>query len=163
MLPFSCWLFVEKLDPVLWHFLSLLFPEKSSSLDDVTSRTKKVDNKMFGLGIRNLDFGHLFPAKLEEIKWRTEIRPFKTQTFEIRTFGRSDFKWLGFSYGFSHSSYHSKSGHFCPDFKWTLTKRRPFVRISNGRASRFQGAFKIQTSPDFRTWLYWFKTQTNNN
>ena len=34
---------------------------------------------MFGLGIRNLDFGHLFPAKLEEIKWRTEIRPFKTQ------------------------------------------------------------------------------------
>ena len=40
---------------------------------------------------------------------------------------------------------HSKSGCFCPDFKWFLTKWRPFVRISNGWASGFQMPFKIRT------------------
>ena len=37
---------------------------------------------------------------------------------------------------------HSKSGSFCPDFKWCLTRWRPFVRISNGWASRFQIPFE---------------------
>ena len=40
---------------------------------------------------------------------------------------------------------HSKPGHFRPDFKWFLTKWLPFVRISNGKASRFQIQFEIQT------------------
>ena len=62
---------------------------------------------------------------------------------------------------------HSKSGSFCPDFKWCLTRWRPFVRISNGWASRFQISFeswticnptsfrpfKIQNSPNFRSTL----------
>ena len=26
---------------------------------------------------------------------------------------------------------YSKSGHFCPDFKWVLTKWQPFVGISD--------------------------------
>ena len=67
---------------------------------------------------------------------------------------------------------HSKSGHFCPDFKCFLRKWQPFVRISNGRAAGFQiplkiltickptsfQPFEIQTSPDFRSPLvskYW--------
>ena len=40
---------------------------------------------------------------------------------------------------------HSKSRHYCPDFKWFLTKWRPFVRISNGWASGYQIPFKIWT------------------
>ena len=40
---------------------------------------------------------------------------------------------------------HSKSGCFCPDFKWFLTKWLPFVRISNGRASGLQIPFQILT------------------
>ena len=39
---------------------------------------------------------------------------------------------------------HLNSGRFCLDFKWFLTKLRPFVRISNGWASGFQMPFKIQ-------------------
>ena len=39
---------------------------------------------------------------------------------------------------------HSKSGHFCSDFNWFLTKWRPFVRIKNGWASRFQISDPIQ-------------------
>ena len=39
---------------------------------------------------------------------------------------------------------HTKSGWFCPDFKWFLTKWRPFVRISNGWASGFQISFVTQ-------------------
>ena len=60
---------------------------------------------------------------------------------------------------------HLKSGHFCPNFKWFLTKSQPFVQISNGWASGFQIPFEIQTickptsfwpseiqtSPDFRS------------
>ena len=63
---------------------------------------------------------------------------------------------------------HSKSEHFCLDFQWLLTKQRPFVWISNDRASGFQIPFKIwtickptsfwplkiQTSPNFRSPLY---------
>ena len=63
---------------------------------------------------------------------------------------------------------HSKSGQFCPDFKWFLTKWRPSVQISNGWASIFQipfenqticnptsfRPFKIQTCPDFRLECY---------
>ena len=30
-----------------------------------------------------------------------------------------------------HSKFHSKSKHFCVDFKWFLEKWQPFVRISN--------------------------------
>ena len=39
----------------------------------------------------------------------------------------------------------SKSGLFCLDFKWLLTKWWPFVRISNGWASGFQILFEIRT------------------
>ena len=38
-----------------------------------------------------------------------------------------------------------KSGCFCPDFKWFLTKWQPFILISNGWAFRFQIPFKIRT------------------
>ena len=51
------------------------------------------------------------------------------ETYEIQTFWRLDFKWSGFSYGYSYSPNHSKSGYFCPDFKWFLATWRPFVRI----------------------------------
>ena len=37
---------------------------------------------------------------------------------------------------------HLKSGHFCPDFKWFLTKWQLFVRISNGWAFGFQMPFE---------------------
>ena len=40
---------------------------------------------------------------------------------------------------------HSKSGCFCLDFKWFLTKSRPFVWITNGWASGFQIPFEFQT------------------
>ena len=89
----------------------------------------------------------------------------------IQTFWRSDFKWLGFRYGYSNSPNHSKTGHFCPNFKWFLTKWQPFVRISDGWASGFQiafkiqticnptcfGPFKIQTRSDFRSPLFTWK------
>ena len=76
-----------------------------------------------------------------------------SETFEIQTFWRLDFKWLGFSYGYSspnHSkSDHSKSRRLCPDFKWFLTKWQSFVQISNGSASGFQIPFEIRTQPLF--------------
>ena len=64
--------------------------------------------------------------------------------------------------------HHSKSGRFCLDFKCFLTKRQPFVQISNVWASWFQipfeiqtickptsiWPFKIQTNPDLRSPLY---------
>ena len=44
--------------------------------------------------------------------------------FEIRKhLERSSFQILGFSHGLSPD--HSKSGRFCPDFKWFLTKWWP--------------------------------------
>ena len=63
---------------------------------------------------------------------------------------------------------HSKFGCFCLDFKWFLTKWRPFVWISNGWEILFQipfeigticnptsfWPFEIQTNPDFRSLLY---------
>ena len=60
------------------------------------------------------------------------------------------FKWLGISYGCSivptiWKLDHSKSGRFCLDFKWFLTKWQPFVRISDVWASGFQIPFKNQT------------------
>ena len=42
---------------------------------------------------------------LLHIQWGSEIHPIK-----IRTFWRSDFKWPGFSYGYSYSPNHSKTG-----------------------------------------------------
>ena len=73
----------------------------------------------------------------------------KSETFEIRTFRRSDFKWSGFSY----SPNNSKSRRFCPDFKWFLTKWQSFVMISNGWASWFQILFEIQTI--FNPTFFW--------
>ena len=78
-------------------------------------------------------------------------------------------KWPGFSFGYSTN--HSKPGHFCSDFKWFLTKWRPFVQTSNGWTSRFQipfeiqticnptsfWPFEIQTRSDFRSPLYLIK------
>ena len=78
------------------------------------------------------------------------------------------FQMVRFSNGRALAINHSKSGRFCPDFKWFLTKWRPFVRISNGWASGFQipfeiqticnptcfGPFEIQTRSDFRSPLY---------
>ena len=40
---------------------------------------------------------------------------------------------------------HSIPIYFCLDFKWFLTKWRPFFRISNGWVSGFQIPFKIRT------------------
>ena len=51
------------------------------------------------------------------------------ETCEIQAFWRLDFKWSGFSYGYSYSPNHSKLRHFCPDFKWFLATWRPIVRI----------------------------------
>ena len=71
------------------------------------------------------------------IQLGSEIRIQYLETFEIQTFWRSDFKWSWFSYGYSYSPNHSKTGLFkiqtflsgfqmafdkmvaiCPDFKW---------------------------------------------
>ena len=40
---------------------------------------------------------------------------------------------------------HSKSGYFCLDFKWFMSKWQPFVRILIGLASKFQIPLEIQT------------------
>ena len=83
------------------------------------------------------------------------------------------FKGLGYSFSYSCGPNHSKSGHFCPDFKWFLTKWQPFVQISNSWASKFIShsksrlfanqphfqSFKIQTNPYFRSPLSTFNPQ----
>ena len=53
----------------------------------------------------------------------------------------------------------SKFKHFCPDFKWFLTKWLTFIRISNCWASRFQIPFEIQTIRNLTSFLP-FKIQT---
>ena len=85
------------------------------------------------------------------------------------------FKWSGFQMAIVPTIRirgHSKSGRFCPYFKWVLTKWGPFLQISNGWASGFQipfkirtiwntnsfQPFKIKTSPEFRSPLYLHET-----
>ena len=86
--------------------------------------------------------------------WNLTIQ--NPEIFDIPTFWRSDFKWSSFQMVGAlamaitlvptiKNPDHSKSGHFCLDFNWLLTKKRPFARISNGWASRFQIPFKILT------------------
>ena len=111
-------------------------------------------------------------SKTIQIQWGSEIQFFKImKLFEVWTFWRSDFKWSSFSYGYSYSPNHLKNGQFniCPEDRWFLTKWQLFVWISNGWAFGFQipfqirticnptsfWPFQIQTSPDFRSPLYW--------
>ena len=54
----------------------------------------------------------------------------------------------------------SKSGHFCPDFKWFLTKWCPVVWISNNWVSRFQIPLEIPTIGSNPTSFWPFKIQT---
>ena len=72
---------------------------------------------------------------------------------------------------------HSKSGHFCSDFKRFLTKLQPFIWISNPWVSGFQISFQIHTicKPtsfrpfeigtclDFRSLLYCINFQLVDN
>ena len=99
--------------------------------------------------------------------WNLSIQ--NPETFEIRTFWRSDFKWSGFSYGYIYSPNHWKTGPFkiwtfMTRFQWFLTKWWPYVRNSNGFPITFEiqticnptsfQPFEIQTSQDFRPPLY---------
>ena len=96
------------------------------------------------------------------------------ETFEIWTFWSSDFKWsgfqmLGFNYGYSFSSNHSKTGPFkirtflsgfkmffdkmaaiCPNFKWLGLWISGPIEIQTICNSTSVWPFEIQTSPDFR-------------
>ena len=70
-----------------------------------------------------------------------------------------------FSFGYSYSPNHLKTGsfkngHFCLNFKCFLTKGRPFKWISNGWASWFQIPFKIPTICN-PTSFWPFKIQTS--
>ena len=58
---------------------------------------------------------------------------------------------------------HSKSGHFCPNYKWFATRWQPFVPISNGWASRFQISFEIQTYPNFRSPMFTWRIELDRN
>ena len=49
---------------------------------------------------------------------------------------------------------HSKFGRFCPDFKWFLTKLRPFVQISTGWASGWISDF-ISNPDHLQPDLFW--------
>ena len=74
----------------------------------------------------------------------------KSEAFEIQTIWRSNFKWSAFqgqakALDITCGPNHLKTGQFCLDFKWFLTKWQPFVQISNGWASSFQTPFEIQT------------------
>ena len=113
-------------------------------------------------------------------QWGSAIRPFEIRKhLKSRSIWNPDFFKVKFSNGRALAMFiaivptiwkpdHSKTGCFCPDFKWFLTKWRPFIQISNGWASGFQipfkiqticnptsfWPFKIQTSLDFRSPLY---------
>ena len=100
--------------------------------------------------------------------WNPEI-------FEIWAFWRSVFEWSGFSYGYSYSRNHLKTGPF--DIRTFLSRFQMGFLQNGGHFSGFQmvglpdirshlksgsfatptslGPFKIQTSLDFRSHLYW--------
>ena len=105
------------------------------------------------------------------VRWGSEI-----WAFEIQQHFKSQLFEHGISNGWAlaiaialvptiQKLKHLNSGHFGLNFKWFLTKWRPFIRISNIWASRFQipfeiqtiysptsfCRFEIQTSPDFRS------------
>ena len=71
--------------------------------------------------------------------------------FEGRISNGFVFEWSGFCY--SYSPNHSKSGRFCPDFKWFLTKWQPFVQILNGfwQNGSYLSGFQIVGLLDFRS------------
>ena len=60
----------------------------------------------------------------------------KPRLFEGQISNGPVFEWLGFTFTAIVPTIrkpdHSKSRRFCLDFKWFLTKWRPFVQISNG-------------------------------
>ena len=102
------------------------------------------------------------------VQWGFEIwKHLKSRLFEDRIYNGPVFKKSGFNYGFGPN--HSKTGCFCQEFKWFLTKWQPILKISKGRASGFQipfeicticnqtsfRPFKIQTSSDFRSPLHY--------
>ena len=73
--------------------------------------------------------------------------------FIIQTIWRFSFEWSSFQrFGWALTIPMiltiwkpdcSKSWHFCHNFKWFLTKWRPFIHILNGWASRYQIPFEI--------------------
>ena len=74
------------------------------------------------------------------------------ETFEIWTF--KDYILNGpYFKGYSVSPNHSKTKHFCPDFKWFMTKLRLFVWILKYWAARFQVSFKFR--PFANQPFYW--------
>ena len=70
----------------------------------------------------SLDRFIYFKAKLC-VKWGSEILPFKirkhlkSRLFEDGISNGPFFKASGYHFSHSFGPYHSKSGHFCPDFK----------------------------------------------
>ena len=74
----------------------------------------------------------------EQIHWGSEIQPFKVWKhlksghFEDKISSGPVFKGSSYTFSFSSSPYHSKTRplqtrHFCPYFKWVLTKWRHFL------------------------------------
>ena len=80
--------------------------------------------------------------------WNPTI--WKPKTLEIQTFWRLDFKWSGFSYGYTFSPNRSKTGTlkihtFLSRFQIVFDKLAAIFLISNGSVSWFQLPFKICT------------------
>ena len=116
------------------------------------------------------------------VQWGSEIRPFKiwkhlkSRLFEGEISNGLVFKWFWLSNGRAlarpivivptiRKLDHSKSGHFCPDFKWFLTKWGPVVCYQTVGLPDFRSHLKsgpfatqplfdhIQASLDFRSIL----------
>ena len=103
-----------------------------------------------------------------QIQWGSEIQPFEIQKHLKNGHLMIRFQIVQFLNGWALAMSlvpniwkldRWKSGCFCLDFKWFWTKWQPFVRISNGWASRFQIPFKIQTICN-PTSFWPFKIQT---
>ena len=70
---------------------------------------------------RGIDSVQVVVAQIEVLKqthWRSEIQKhLKSQLLEGQISNGPVLKWSGFSYGYGYCPNHSKSRHFCPDFK----------------------------------------------
>ena len=99
-------------------------------------------------GIWILD--HLASNLLSTIKYQTtnsgdlKSDHLKSKLFEGPISNGLVFKWSGFSFTILKLD-HLKSGRFCLNFKFLLTKWQPFVQISNGWTFGFQIPFEIWT------------------
>ena len=98
--------------------------------------------KMFILIQLNTESVSRFKPNLLLIQWGSEIwKHLKSGLFEGPILNGLVLKGSGFSLGYSYGPNYSKSWHFCPDFKWFLTKWRPFV----------MSWFQMVALPDFRS------------